>query len=92
MGNKLIKPFFRLKLNQCPKCFEKLELVENETYVGALDSVGIPIGGQSFIDVSLRCTKCYSEYPAMKKGAHYAIKVTDEMPVKIVKEFNPFYN
>lgn len=90
--SKLIKPFFRLKLNQCPKCFGKLELVENETYVGALDSVGIPIGGQSFVDVALRCTQCYSEFPAEKKGAHYAIKIENEQAVKIVKEFNPFYN
>lgn len=91
--SKLIKPFIRLKLNQCPRCLGKLELVENETYVGALDSVGIPIGGQSFVDLMLRCTNCHAEYPAIKKGAHYAIKTDeDEIPVKIIKEFNPFYN
>lgn len=88
---KMIKPMIFLKPNQCPHCMGELQVVEEETYVGAIDSTGIPIGGQSFVDLRLRCTKCRKEYPASKKGMHYYITPTTQAEVKIMDDFNPFY-
>ena len=88
---KKIKPIQLLKANQCPECRGKLELVEEETYVAAIDSKGLPIGGQSFVEQRLRCVKCHAEYNCEKKGPCYHIApVLPPLPV-IVEDFNPFY-
>lgn len=85
------RPIQYLKINQCRNCKGRLQLVEEETYVAALDSRGLPIGGQSFVDMRLRCTKCGEEYDCVKEGMHYAIAPkTQPIPV-IVKDYNPFY-
>ena len=36
---KMIKPMIFLKPNQCPHCMGELQVVEEETYVGAIDSI-----------------------------------------------------
>lgn len=88
---KTVKPIQYLRTNQCRNCKGRLELVEEETYIGALDSKGLAIGGQSFIDVRLRCPKCGTEYECEKKGMYYHIKpYFDPVPV-IVQDYNPFY-
>ena len=91
MKRKIVRPFTYLDINQCPVCKGTLQLVEEETYVGALDSKGLPIGGQSFMDMRLRCTKCHKEYEAEKHGICYTIKHTLPPIVPIMEDFNPFY-
>lgn len=88
---KLIKPFIYGKMNQCPECGGKLELVEEETYVAAIDSKGVPIGGESFVDMRLRCMSCRKEYDAQKKGMHYMIDHHCAKIVPIARDYNPFY-
>lgn len=86
-----IKPFRFVNMNQCPKCFGLLHLLEVDTYVGAIDKKGIPIGGQEFTTSTLRCEKCGEEYPANKKGQSYYIAPSTPSIDPIMKEFNPFY-
>lgn len=90
---EMIKPMVKLKMNQCPNCISgRLELVEEETYVGALNSTGVPIGGQSFINIILRCNNCKKKYPAIKKGVHYIIApLNDNQSKVIINDYNPFY-
>lgn len=91
MSKKLIRPIQYLKLNQCRECKGKLQLVEEETYVAAIDSKGLPIGGQSFVDQRLRCLKCGAEYECVKEGMYYHIAPqTQQIPV-IIEDYNPFY-
>ena len=91
MKAKKIKPFTFLDANQCPKCGSKMMLVEDETYVAALDKKGLPIGGQSFIDQKLICKTCGESYTAEKKGMCFQIKSSlPPIPV-IVQDYNPFY-
>lgn len=91
---KMIKPIVYLKPNQCPSCFSKMELVEEEVYVGEVDSVGRVVDGQSYYDIQLRCPRCRKSYPASKKGMHYYITPRVQEPAKVVvmEEYNPFYN
>lgn len=91
-GQRLRRPIVFLNNNQCPGCMGTLQLLEEETYVAAIDKKGLPIGGQSFIYARLRCKKCGAEYDAEKKGMYYAIKPTLPQIQQIFKEFNPFYN
>lgn len=88
---KKIRPFRRLKANQCMECFGKLELVEEELYIAPLDSKGIPIRGDTYATGRLRCTKCGAEYDCEKRGMHYGIDFKCTPIPKIVKDFNPFY-
>lgn len=89
--SKLIKPMTFLKMNQCPHCKGKLELVEEETYISNIDSTGIPIGGESYVDSRLRCRKCAAEFTAMKKGMHYFIAPSTPQEINIMGDYNPFY-
>jgi len=91
-GQRLKRPIVFLNNNQCPKCYSKLELLETETYVAAIDAKGAPIGGDTFVDAILRCPKCGEEYAATKKGIYYYIKPDVPEIHPIFKEFNPFYN
>ena len=89
--SKMIKPFTYLKPNQCPKCRGKLMLVEEESYAARLDSKGLPVGGDTYIEQKLVCCRCGAEYEAEKKGMYFHIAPTlPQIPV-IVKDFNPFY-
>lgn len=89
--DKGIKPIKFVSINQCPSCYGRLELLELDTYVAAIDKKGRPIGGQEFTEASLRCTCCGKEYPAWKKGASYFIAPTTPEIRPIMKDFNPFY-
>lgn len=89
--SKMIKPFTYLKPNQCPACRGKLMLVEEESYAARLDSKGLPIGGDTYVEQRLVCTKCGSEYDCEKNGIVYQIAPKlPPIPV-IIKDFNPFY-
>ena len=89
--SKMIKPFTYLKPNQCPNCRAKLMLVEEESYAARLDSKGLPIGGDTYVELRLVCTKCGAEFDCEKKGMYYHIKPKlPPIPV-IAKDFNPFY-
>lgn len=87
---KKIRPIQYLKANQCWKCRGKLQLLEDETFIAPLDSKGLPIGGETFCDVRLRCVKCGEEYNAIKKGMYYAIAPTLP-PIPVIGDYNPFY-
>lgn len=89
--DKLIKPFIFLKPNQCPKCRGKLVLVEEESYISKIDSKGLPITTDSYVEQRLVCSKCGAEYEPEKKGMVFQIKSSLPPVPVIVKEFNPFY-
>lgn len=89
---KQIRPYLIIGINQCPKCLERLELLEIDTYVAAIDKRGRAIGGNEETEVSLRCMGCGEEYPAWKKGNSYYIAPTTPPIKPIMKEFNPFYS
>lgn len=88
---KPICPIRYLGNNQCPQCTGELMLIEKETYVGALDKKGQAIGGQSFLEVAMRCTKCGAEYEADRKGLYYYIKPKTRPIVHDIGDYNPFY-
>lgn len=88
---KFTKPIIFLKPNQCPKCYGKLMLVEEESYVAKLDNKGLPIGGQTYVEQRLVCESCGESYDAEKKGMYFEIAHTlPPIPV-IAKDYNPFY-
>ena len=90
---KKIKPIIHLNPNQCPECKKgKLLLVEEESYVAPLDSKGLPLAGQTYIEQKLVCSKCGSEFDCTKKGMFFQVKYKDIKPIPdIAKDFNPFY-
>ena len=85
------KPFVFIRVNQCPNCKGKLELLEEETYVAKLDSKGVPIAGETYVDLRVRCVRCGSEFDAKKQGMHYCIDHHLPPILPIAKDYNPFY-
>lgn len=89
---KKIRPIQYLKPNQCWRCRGKLQLLEEETFIAPIDSKGLPIGGETYVDVKLRCSKCGEEYDAVKKGMCYVIAPTlPPIAPHIDDDYNPFY-
>lgn len=88
---KKIKPMQYLNPNQCPKCGGKLMLVEEESCVSTLDKKGLPIGGDTYVEVRLVCKKCGETFEAEKCGMLYQIAPNlPKIPV-IIEDYNPFY-
>lgn len=85
------KPMIRLKPNQCPKCLGYLQLIEKETYTAPLNGNAIPVTGESFVELALKCRDCQTVYPAIKRGMRYFIAPISK-PTVIVTEYNPFFN
>lgn len=86
-----IRPFKFINPNQCPKCFGILRLEEKETYKAKLNSEGIPMDGDIYVEAKLICTKCKEEFDCEKRGMSYIID--DHLPpIKpVYKTYNPFY-
>lgn len=91
---KMIKPMIFLKPNQCPKCLSSMELIEEEINVSNMTTDGVPImNNETYINITLKCKKCKTTYPATKDGIHFSIKPSqsNEKPKIIMNDYNPFY-
>ena len=88
------KPIKYFNLNQCPKCYGELRLIEKTTLNCNIGDNGevIPDADETFMS-KLQCKNCGNEYEPQYSGLNNEkVRIKRTLPPVIVrKEYNPFF-
>ncbi len=90
----MIKPIKYFNVNQCPKCFGLLNLIEETTTFSRIgDSGEIMPDDSEYIESKLFCDKCGESYDVEYYGLnHEKVRIKRTLtPVIVNKGYNPFY-